>query len=63
VNLTRRIWGGRIEIHDEASRVEGDDLVMRSRIREYDGEGDLVRDEIIDGVRIENGALWRSLFP
>lgn len=54
---------GRIEIHNLPPRIEGNDLIPRTRHVTYDGDGNITKDEVTEGpLRLINGAPYAYLF-
>lgn len=51
-----RMLFGRIEHWPLPHRVDGNDLVYRSRIVHYDGDGNIEKDYVFEGCRLINGA-------
>lgn len=61
ITLSEKMFG-MIALYPAPSRIEGDDLVMCTRVVEYDRHGKIESDKTIDGARIENGAHFAYLF-
>lgn len=54
---------GYIEITTMPSRIDGDELVLRTRHRTFDGSGNVTRDEIFEGARVQGGREHWHLLP